>query len=130
MKLGTTTFGFRFLLLDPARAPSPPIVLNKARSYGLATLRIRETAPPMELDESQWTKVVQRAKDAGIGIQPGCKTTGLQVKIGQAYFDKKRSLPCALARTRIVCEEHGPTPKKATWFEGVSVKSLRGRLWW
>ncbi|HOK45469.1 MAG TPA: 4Fe-4S dicluster domain-containing protein [Bryobacteraceae bacterium] len=44
-----------------------------------------------------------------------------KVRIGTAFFDRNRCLPYASARTCIVCEEHCPTPKKAIWFEEVSV---------
>ena len=46
-----------------------------------------------------------------------------KVKVGLAFIDKNRCLPFALARTCIVCEEHCPTPKKAIWFEEVTVTS-------
>jgi len=49
-----------------------------------------------------------------------------QVKIGLAYFDRNRCLPYAYARSCIVCEEHCPTPKKAIWFEEVTVVNSRG----
>jgi ferredoxin len=44
-----------------------------------------------------------------------------EIRIGTAFFDRNRCLPYASARTCIVCEEHCPTPKKAIWFEEVSV---------
>jgi ferredoxin len=49
-----------------------------------------------------------------------------KVHIGLAYFDRNRCLPYAYSRSCIVCEEHCPTPKKAIWFEEVTVKNLRG----
>jgi MauM/NapG family ferredoxin protein len=49
-----------------------------------------------------------------------------KVRIGTAFFDRNRCLPYASARTCIVCEEHCPTPKKAIWFEEVSVPGPDG----
>lgn len=49
-----------------------------------------------------------------------------RVRIGTAFFDRNRCLPYASARTCIVCEEHCPTPKKAIWFEEVSVRGADG----
>jgi MauM/NapG family ferredoxin protein len=49
-----------------------------------------------------------------------------KIKIGLAFFDKNRCLPYAYARPCIVCEEHCPTPKKAIWFEEVTVINSRG----
>jgi ferredoxin len=50
-----------------------------------------------------------------------------KIRIGTAFFDRNRCLPYASARTCIVCEEHCPTPKKAIWFEEVSVASPDGQ---
>ena len=44
-----------------------------------------------------------------------------KIHIGTAFFNRNRCLPYASARTCIVCEEHCPTPKKAIWFEEMSV---------
>ena len=50
-----------------------------------------------------------------------------KVKIGLAMFDKGRCLPWAHATPCIVCEEVCPTPKKAIWFEDVTVRDRQGR---
>jgi MauM/NapG family ferredoxin protein len=52
--------------------------------------------------------------------------TKKQVRIGLAFFDKNRCLPYAFAKPCIVCEEHCPTPKKAIWFQDVTVLNSRG----
>jgi MauM/NapG family ferredoxin protein len=46
--------------------------------------------------------------------------------IGTAYVDRSRCLPFAFNRSCIVCEEHCPTPKKAIWFEDVTVTDRDG----
>lgn len=51
-----------------------------------------------------------------------------KTKIGLAMIDKGRCLPWAHATPCIVCEEVCPTPKKAIWFEKVSVKNRDGRV--
>lgn len=50
-----------------------------------------------------------------------------KVKIGLAMIDKGRCLPYAHATPCIVCEEVCPTPKKAIWFEKVTVKDRSGK---
>ena len=50
-----------------------------------------------------------------------------KVKIGLAMIDKGRCLPHAHATPCIVCEEVCPTPKKAIWFEQVTVKNREGK---
>jgi len=51
----------------------------------------------------------------------------VKVKIGLAMIDPGRCLPWAHARPCIVCEEVCPTPKKAIWFEEVSVRGRQGK---
>jgi ferredoxin len=50
-----------------------------------------------------------------------------KTKIGLAMIDKGRCLPWAHGRPCIVCEEVCPTPKKAIWFEEVTVKNREGK---
>jgi polyferredoxin/ferredoxin len=50
-----------------------------------------------------------------------------KVKIGLAMIDKGRCLPWAHSTPCIVCEEVCPTPKKAIWFEEVTVRDRQGR---
>jgi ferredoxin len=50
-----------------------------------------------------------------------------KIKIGLAMIDKSRCLPYAHATPCIVCEEVCPTPKKAVWFDRVSVKDRKGK---
>lgn len=49
-----------------------------------------------------------------------------QVHIGTAYIDRSRCLPFVFDTPCIVCEEHCPTPKKAIWFEDVTVRDRDG----
>jgi MauM/NapG family ferredoxin protein len=49
-----------------------------------------------------------------------------QIHIGTAYLDRNRCLPFANDRSCIVCEEHCPTPKKAIWFQEVTVVDRDG----
>ena len=50
-----------------------------------------------------------------------------KIKIGLAMIDKGRCLPYAHATPCIVCEEVCPTPKKAIWFDKVTVKNRSGK---
>jgi MauM/NapG family ferredoxin protein len=49
------------------------------------------------------------------------------IKIGLAEIDRNRCLPYAYGRPCIVCEEVCPTPKKAIWFEKVTVAGRDGK---
>ncbi|MBI4874993.1 MAG: sugar phosphate isomerase/epimerase [Acidobacteria bacterium] len=110
MRIGTTTFGFRYQLLDRARAPSLERVAEQARGLGLDVLQICENARPMDLGESQWAEVVRRAGDIGLELQLGCKTTALGVFRG--YLDRAAALPACLLRV-VLEEEEGRAPERA-----------------
>ncbi len=49
-----------------------------------------------------------------------------KTRIGTAMIDKGRCLPYAHTTPCIVCEEVCPTPKKAVWFERVTVQNRPG----
>ena len=110
MKLGTTTFGFRYLLLDAARVPSLESVVERARAAGLEALQVCENARPMELDEGKWQAVVERAAELGVELQLGCKTVDLGEF--QAYAERAARLPARLLRVVLEWEE-GPAPTRA-----------------
>jgi sugar phosphate isomerase/epimerase len=109
MKVGTTTFGFRYLLLDPARAPSLQSLVNRARVLGLDALQICENARPLELDDARWQEVVERAAEADLELQLGAKTVDLGVF--QAYAERAARLPARLLRLVLEWEE-GPAPTR------------------
>jgi sugar phosphate isomerase/epimerase len=106
MKIGTTTFAFRYLFLDPARAPSLESVVEKARGYGLDVLQVCENARSMELSDAEWQDVLACAINIGIDIQLGCKTT--DVVVFQSYLKRAASLPDRFLR--LVFEKEGGHP--------------------
>lgn len=110
MKVGTTTFGFRYLLLDPARAPTLRSLVDQARALGLDALQICENARPLELDEPRWQEVVERAAEVGLDLQLGAKTVDLDVF--RAYAECAARLPARLLRLVLEWEE-GPAPTRA-----------------
>ncbi len=96
MKLGVTSFGFRYLLLDELRAPSLANVVKRARALGFDALQICENARPMALGEAEWQEVVQVAAEVGLDIQLGCKTVDLEVF--RAYAERAACLPGRMLR--------------------------------
>jgi len=110
MRVGTTSFGFRYLLLDPARAPALESLIDRARALGLDVLQICENARPMQLGQREWQKVVDRAMEAGLEIQLGAKTVDLEVF--RAYAERAARLPARLLRLVLEWEE-GPAPTRA-----------------
>lgn len=120
MKIGTTTFAFRYLLLDPARAPSLQSVVEQAHGYGLEVLQVCENARPMDLSEREWREVLGCAGRAGMEIQLGCKTT--DVKVFQGYLGRAAALPDRFLR--LVFESEGGQPPAAS-----EVSEFLSRIW-
>lgn len=98
-----TSFGFRYLLRDRARAPSLVSVVQRAHSLGFDALQICENARPMELRQAEWEDVVDTALGLSLEIQLGCKTLDLAVL--RVYAERSASLPARMLR--IVLEEEG-----------------------
>lgn len=107
MRVGTTTFGFRYLLHDPARAPALTDILDQARALGLEILQVCENARPLELDDDKWGAVAAHATAIGLELQLGCKTTRLEVL--NRYLRRAAGLPSKLLRLAFE-EEHGAPP--------------------
>ena len=106
MRIGTTTFGFRYLFLDQRRAPSLAEVAAKAREHGLDVLQVCENARPLELSESEWDDVVASAEAAGLEIQLGCKT--VELAEFRAYLARSERLPAKLLRMVFEREDGAP----------------------
>ncbi len=101
--IGTTSYGFRYLLLDPRRAPPLASILDQARELGLDSLQICENARPLELSAADWGQLLRRARDLGLEIQLGCMT--LDIATLERYLERAVSIPSNLLR--IVLEEEG-----------------------
>lgn len=109
MTIGTTTFGFRHQLLDPARAPALTSLVDQANRFGLNALQVCENARPLDLDNSGWTRLVEYAASAGIRLGLGCKTTDLGVF--RSYLERAAALPGRMLRM-VFEEEQGHPPSR------------------
>jgi sugar phosphate isomerase/epimerase len=99
--IGTTTYGFRYLLLDEQRAPSLISIVEQTRQTGLAALQVCENARPLKLSSSEWSDVVRAAGDCGIELHAGCMT--LDPETFARYMDLAARIPGSNA-LRIVLE--------------------------
>jgi len=109
MTIGTTSFGFRYLLQDPRRAPPLEAVLEQARSLRLDSLQICENARPLELSPAEWKRLMGRARDLGLEVELGCLT--LDAEVLARYIERA----CETGRNtlRAVLEvEGGPPPDR------------------
>lgn len=77
--LGTTSFAFRYALLDPATAPSFDAMVQRTADYGLSLLQVCENARPLDLPVAEWSALARRAAGLGVALRLGCKTTSADV---------------------------------------------------
>jgi sugar phosphate isomerase/epimerase len=101
MKIGTTTFGFRYAFLDPAQSPRLDEVITQAAGMGIERLQVCENARPLEISKIAWDEARRCANDLGVEIQLGCKT--LKPDIVEQYMRLAEDLGCD--QLRIVTEE-------------------------
>lgn len=101
MKLGTTTYGFRYALLDASRAPTLPALFERACQIGIERLQVCENARPLVLPAAEWKLLLRHANDMDLEIQFGCMT--LDPEVLARYLELAALTP---ARTlRIVLED-------------------------
>lgn len=101
MKIGTTSFGFRYAFLDPADAPTFVEMIRQAREAGVERLQICENARPLEVSKAGWREAVRCAADLGVEIQLGCKA--LKPEVVERYIGLASELSCH--QLRIVMED-------------------------
>jgi sugar phosphate isomerase/epimerase len=102
--IGTTSYGFRYLLLDPRQASPLTAVVDETRALGLESLQICENARPLDLTLPQWRALLDRARDIGLEIHLGCMT--LSPDMLDRYLERAAAIPDDTLR--IVLEEDAP----------------------
>ena len=107
MKIGTTTFGFRYSFMDPANSPRLAEVVRQAREAGVERLQVCENTRPLEISKAEWQEARRCAAELGVEIQLGCKT--LRTETVERYLQLAQELSCN--QLRIVMEE---PPEHAT----------------
>ncbi|HSB17024.1 MAG TPA: TIM barrel protein [Bryobacteraceae bacterium] len=103
VKIGTTSYGFRYLLHDERRAPSLVSIVESARGYGLDCLQVCENARPLDLSPRQWDDVLHSARNIGLEVRMGCMTLDLGTL--DRYLERTAMIPDS--SLRIVLEETG-----------------------
>jgi sugar phosphate isomerase/epimerase len=109
MKIGATTFVFRYLLRDPGKAPPLERVVEQASEMGLQRLQICENARPLDVAPGAWGALLDKAKQLALEIQMGAKT--LTTGVLESYLARASAIP---SRTlRVVLEDEGSLPTRA-----------------
>lgn len=100
--MGTTSYGFRYQLLDERLAPSLESLVEQTRRADLEALQICENARPLALSSDAWHRVVRVAGDHGVALTLGCMT--LDVDTLRRYLERAAVIPHA-STLRVVLED-------------------------
>ncbi len=101
MKIGTTSFGFRYAFLDAANSPTLAEMIRQAREAGVERLQLCENTRPLEVSKAGWREALKCAADLGVEIQLGCKA--LKPEIVERYIALAQELACN--QLRVVMED-------------------------
>jgi sugar phosphate isomerase/epimerase len=101
--IGATSYVFRYLLSDPAKAPCLEDLLNYARKAGLDSFQICENARPLSASLAEWTRLARQAADIDLRLSLGCMT--LNPKVIVEYLDRVEAIGGAYLR--VVLERDG-----------------------
>jgi sugar phosphate isomerase/epimerase len=111
MRIGTTSFGFRYQLLDRALAPPLSALVEGAHALGLEVLQICENARPLGVSEAEWLRVVAHGADLGVEVQIGAKT--LDPAVIERYLDRALATPSRMLRAVLEEENSHQPPGRA-----------------
>lgn len=103
MKIGTTSYAFRYALQDPRGAPSLIELIERTRSVGLEALQVCENARPLELSAEDWRRALSCVAERGLDVGLGCMTLSLDVL--ERYLERATALPSSMLR--IILEQPG-----------------------
>jgi sugar phosphate isomerase/epimerase len=101
--IGATSYVFRYLLSDPARAPRLGALMQLARAVGLDALQICENARPLAASPVEWQKLAQQAAAMGLSLSLGCMT--FDPDVVTQYLDRVEAIGGSYLR--IVLEREG-----------------------
>jgi 3-oxoisoapionate decarboxylase len=101
MKIGITSFVFRYSFMDSANSARLREIICRARQAGVERLQVCENAQPLEMSKAEWQETIRCAADLGVELQLGCKT--LTPAVVAQYVELAQTLSCN--QLRIVMEE-------------------------
>ena len=127
--IGTTSYGFRYLLMDPVRAPPLVSLVRRAHEAELDALQVCENARSLDASVQEWREVLRVAADLGVAMHLGCMT--LDVETLSRYLERAAMIPGATA-LRIVLEDdsgRAASPDRLERFlESAAVRTADARL--
>jgi sugar phosphate isomerase/epimerase len=108
--IGTTSYGYRYQLLDEREAPPLPVLVRQTRAAGLEALQICENARPLQAGEGEWRDTVRAAGDEGVALHVGCMT--LDPEVLARYLDRASAIDGAAAVRIVLEDESGQAPSR------------------
>jgi hypothetical protein len=101
MKIGTTSFAFRNLLLNTQDRLDLMSLVSQAENLQIDRLQICENAYPLSLSDQEWNSLVLNASFRGVDIRLGCKT----LDFGELYRFMIRAASMPHRQLRLVLED-------------------------
>jgi sugar phosphate isomerase/epimerase len=101
--IGATSYVFRYLLSNAAKAPKLDALLRLAHDAGLDALQICENARPLAASGAQWADLRRQADDLGLRLSLGCMT--LDAAVVHEYLDRVQAIGGSYLR--VVLERQG-----------------------
>jgi sugar phosphate isomerase/epimerase len=108
--IGTTSYGYRYQLLDEREAPPLPVLVRQARAAGLEALQICENARPLQAADGDWRDTIRAAEDEGVALHVGCMT--LDPEVLARYLDRASAIAGAAALRIVLEDESGQAPSR------------------
>lgn len=105
-KIGTTSYGYRYLLMDDRQAPPLTEIIRRVAAMGLDTFQVCENARPLGLSRPEWRDAVNTARDCNVGLRAGCMT--LSVETLSRYMELAAAIPDDQVRIVMEDEQSGP----------------------
>jgi sugar phosphate isomerase/epimerase len=109
--IGTTSYGFRYQLLDERRAPPLTSLVQQAAAAGLQALQICENARPLAVSRDEWRAAVRAGRDLNVQLYVGCMT--LSVDVLSRYLELASDIPRASTVRLVMEEEAGKAPSRS-----------------
>jgi sugar phosphate isomerase/epimerase len=127
--IGTTSYGFRYLLMDAAHAPPLASLVRQTRQAGLDALQVCENARPLVVSPTEWRSVIQAATDMRVALHLGCMT--LDMDTLSRYLERTAMIPGASALRVVLEDESGDDPsldRVERFLADATVQASKARL--
>jgi sugar phosphate isomerase/epimerase len=107
--VGTTSYGFRYLLSDERSSPALAGIVERTAAAGLEALQICENARPLAATVGEWRGAIARAADLGLALHLGCMT--LDPEVLSRYLERAAMIPGASALRIVLEDDSGRAPE-------------------